>query len=241
MNPQATVICGPQGLRQAHRNHDIIVIVDVLRFSSAVTTAIANRFEIIPAAPLEAARRMAEEGGLALAGSTGQARYSLSPIDYLNPSEPETVVLFSPNAAHCAAQVDGGPAFIGCFLNARAVARITERMSREEGRNIVLMAAGERLEEEHGRRFAIEDYLACGMILSESGMDMTAEAEMCQRCYEACKMDFAELVKGGQSGQSITARGLAFDLSHCLQRNIYEVVPLLAGGRIVRHQPDLYA
>ena len=45
--PLATVASGTFGVQQALANNNIIVVVDILRFSSMVITAIANGFTII--------------------------------------------------------------------------------------------------------------------------------------------------------------------------------------------------
>jgi len=56
--PRATVAWGGEGLRHALEEGEIPVIVDVLRFSSTVTTAVANGFTMLPAPTTEAARRL---------------------------------------------------------------------------------------------------------------------------------------------------------------------------------------
>ena len=83
------------------------------------------------------------------------------------------------------------------------------------------------------RRFALEDYLACGLIFSELKMACSPEATTCMRAYEASKMDYVELIKKCESGKYLIERGQEYDISHCVQRSIYEIVPVVSEGKIV--------
>ncbi len=228
---------GVQGVSTASADGDIVIIVDVLRFSSTVATAIANGFTILPCGTKAEAEEISRHTGAPVSGKTGVAAYSLSPLDYLNPKNPGEVILVSPNGAACARAAAGeAPCFIGCFLNARALARVTGGLAHDSARDVTLIAAGEVKEDQEDdlqvRRFAIEDYLGCGFILTELGMELSAEAELCRRAYEASKMDYAALVKASLSGQYLVQRGHEYDISHAVQRNIYEVIPVIRQGRI---------
>jgi 2-phosphosulfolactate phosphatase len=233
---------GPEGARAASAKGDLVVIVDVLRFSTTVCTAIANGFTIIPCATKARAEEIARETGATVSGKTGVARYSLSPLDYVNPKNTEEVILISPNGAGCAeALADRAVGFIGCFLNARALARVLNSVAAASAKDITLIAAGEVREDQEDdlktRRFAIEDYLGCGIILSELKMRMTAEAELCMRAFDASNHDYAGLIRASLSGQYLINRGLEFDISHAVQKNIYGTVPVLEQGRFISFNP----
>jgi 2-phosphosulfolactate phosphatase len=236
----ATVAVGETGMRKALADGDVPVIVDVLRFSSTVTTAVANGFTIIPADRSEVAKQLADRLGVAVSGPVGKARYSLSPLDYLDPKDPEDVVLVSPNGAALARIAGEACAFIGCLLNARTAGRMLRALSGRTGKGIVLVAAGEVAEDQEvdlaQRRFAIEDYLGCGAILAELRMEETPEAVVCRRTFEACRHDCADLIRNSLSGRYLAQKGYDFDLSHCVQRNIYDVLPIVRQGRIMAHE-----
>lgn len=235
--PRATVAWGNEGLRRALEEGGIPVIVDVLRFSSTVTTAVANGFTILPAPTTETARRLAAAPGAAVSGPTGKARWSLSPLDYVNPREPGDVILVSPNGAALAGSLPpGSVGFVACFLNARAAGRMLADISRERRKGIVLVAAGEAVEDQETdldhRRFAIEDHLGCGAILSELKIGLTDEAAACREAFLASKREYPALIREGPSGRYLASRGLAADLSHCLQLSIYDTLPVIREGRI---------
>jgi 2-phosphosulfolactate phosphatase len=233
--PVATVAWGSDGLRRAVERGDIPVIVDVLRFSSTVTTAVANGFTILPAPTRDAAR--------SLAVVTGAARWSLSPLDYVNPREPEEVILVSPNGAALAGSIPPGtPGFIACFLNARTAGRLLGDIVRDRGTGIVLVPAGEAVEDQEAdlehRRFAVEDYLGCGAVLSELKVDRDEEAEACREAFLAAKIGLAGIIRDSPSGRYLVDRGQAADLSHCVQLSIYEVLPVVRDGKIAAWAPD---
>ena len=113
----STISWGPIGVREALTRNDLVVIVDVLRFSSTVTTAEANGFTIIPSSSPEKAASLSLETGMPVSGKTGVAKYSLSPVDYLNPKNPEELVLVSPNGAACVEMITReSTGFIGCIF-----------------------------------------------------------------------------------------------------------------------------
>jgi 2-phosphosulfolactate phosphatase len=224
-------------MRLAAARGDIPVIVDVLRFSSAVTTAVANGFRILPADTMATASSLAAVHGAAISGKTGIAQYSLSPLDYLNPRVPEDVILVSPNGAALARQVPtGSEGFVACLLNARTAGRLLARISCRRNTGIVLVAAGEAAEDQEAdlehRRFAIEDYLGCGAILSELPLDLSEEAIVCRRAFMASQQDYRALIGNGVSGKYLSDRGQAYDLSHCVQLNICGVLPVIRDGVI---------
>jgi len=238
--PTATFDSGLSGVRTALAANRLIVIVDVFRFTSTVTTAVANGFTIIPSSHPEKAAELSHQTGITLAGNTGSSKYSLSPLDYLNPSSVEDVILFSPNGSACVEHVtQNGVGFIGSFLNARSVGRVLREESARTGMDVTVVAADEVLEDQYmdfiSRRFALEDHLCAGFIFSELHMDLSPEAEVCLRAYETSKHDYVALLKNCLSGKYLIERGLEADISHCLQRNIYEIVPVMRDGKIISH------
>jgi 2-phosphosulfolactate phosphatase len=231
--PTAHVDFGPEGANSAAQKGNIVVIVDVLRFSTTVSTAIANGFTIVPCAT----RAEAEE----MSGKTGVTRYSLSPLDYMNPKNPEEVILVSPNGAACAKALwKDTLGFIGCFLNAGSLARVLNDIASTLAKDVALIAAGEVREDQENdlrtRRFSIEDFLGCGFILSVLKMRLTAEADLCMRAFDASRRDYTALIRNSLSGQYLINRRYGDDITHAVQRNIYGIVPVVERGRFVAYK-----
>jgi len=234
------------GLQFALKSNDIVIIVDTLRFSSAVVTAVAHGFTVYPVADEREGKELAASVGAVMAGKPGKAKYSLSPRSFLDRERAGTsVVLYSPNGATCASHIQhDDTAYIGCFLNARAVAQKVRACVDRTDRNVTVLACGEQrafasgeriiyVKEDAQRVFAIEDYLACGAILSSIHMDKTAEATTCEAAFMATRDHLLELMLGSFSGRYLQDRGLAADVEHAAQIDLYDIVPVVYGGRII--------
>lgn len=234
------------GVDYALKNHNVVVIVDTLRFSSAVVTAVAHRFIIYPIADQKQGDVLARSVGAAVAGRPGNAKYTISPRSYLRTGDDDTrnVVLFSPNGAKCAALASGKDVvYIGCLLNARAVGEHVCRIAGQIGCNVTIVAAGEQRAIDTGERivydqkaahpvFAIEDYLACGAIISYTALAKSAEAQLCELAYHSAREKIKDLVLDSFSGKYLVQHNLREDVDYASQLNIYDVIPVVRGGRI---------
>lgn len=241
--PEAMFASGLGGIEAALSRGDLIAVVDVLRFSSTVTTAVAHGFTIIPSARPEEAAELAARTGLPRSGRSGEALYSLSPLDYLDRERAGELILTSPNGAACTRRIAvDHTGFIACFLNAGAAARALRSLAAASGRDVTLVAADEtvdgRYDDPCNRRFALEDYLGCGCILSQLDMELAPEAKVCERAYAASEHDYDELLRRCPSGRELIERGREADLAHCLRRNLYEILPEVVGNRLVAHRKE---
>jgi 2-phosphosulfolactate phosphatase len=114
---------GLDGARLAAARGDIVVVVDVLRFSSAAVMALVNGAVIFPHAGGAAADALARQVGAGVLDGRGdgQGAPSLSPASFGAAHRGRRYVLCSPNGAACAQIAGDGAAavFVGCLLNAR--------------------------------------------------------------------------------------------------------------------------
>ena len=136
---------GLRGLEAAGPGADVIVIVDVLSFSSAVEVCVAREAIVYPFAwKDERAVAFAEEVDALLAVTrkdvSARRPYSLSPASLMSIPRGARVVLPSPNGAtiSVAAAGLGATVISGCLRNAGAVARAAEA----RGSTILVIAAG---------------------------------------------------------------------------------------------------
>ncbi len=241
---------GVDGVRFALKERDIVVIVDTLRFSTAVTTAVANGFTIYPVADRKSGEDLAKSLGAEMSGRPGEAKYTISPLDYLNPRPGDClkVVLYSPNGATCAAVAgNSDTVYIGCFLNARAVAEICMKKAVVGGSDITVVAAGEQRAIETGERivydkeaaypvFAIEDYLASGAIIGHTRCRRSAEADLCAMTFDAARDRIGDLLGSCFSGRYLIENRLEGDIAHAARHDLYDVVPVISDKEIVRSE-----
>lgn len=239
---------GIDGVRFALRNREIVVVVDTLRFSTAVVTAIAHGFTIYPIGDQGEGKVLAASIGAEMTGRPGMAKYSLSPHSYLRavPGDNQNVVIYSPNGAACAALArEDDIVLIGCLLNARAVGEFLSKIATEKGRSVTVVAAGEQRAIETGERivydkeaaypvFAIEDYLASGAIIGYADLKTSAEADLCRLTFRAARRRLKRLLLNSFSGRYLVQNGLEDDITHSAKLNHYNVVPVMHSGKITK-------
>jgi 2-phosphosulfolactate phosphatase len=236
---------GRDGARRAALRGDILVVIDVLSFSSAVVTAVHHGGAIIPCSKRDDAAGIASREHAALAVHRTEVPqhgpYSLSPLTYLSMVPGTSVVLPSPNGATCSICAASTPyLFIGSLLNAAAVADAVTSLLMSSTHSVTVIACGERWEdvEDEGERlrFAIEDFLGAGAVLVGIPLAKSPEAELCEMAFRAAGERVPELLLESGSGQELSAKGFGGDVEHASRLNLYESVPVMDAGRFVRLQ-----
>lgn len=235
-----------EGLRYALDRGHVAVIVDTLRFSTAVATAVNYGFVIYPVSSRRSGVKLARKIGAQVAGRSGKAKYSISPSSYVKNRNDRNkeIVLFSPNGATCSESVRGGMiVLIGCLLNARAIAEYIYRIGRELHKDVTVIAAGEQRAMQTGQRitydlkaayrvFAIEDYLGAGAIIEQCRLSRTAEAQLCAQTFLSARPRLSYYLKRSFSGRYLIEHNLIQDVEHAARLNRYNVLPVIRNRRI---------
>lgn len=218
---------GAQGVAQLAPISDVVIIVDVLSFSTAVEIATARGAEILPFRFRdERARDFAQAGNAELAGMRGSdARFSLSPQSLEKITRGTRLVLPSPNGATLSLGTGNTPTLAGCLRNARAVANAAQQF----GRRIAVIPAGERWRD-NSLRFAIEDWLGAGAILNELDGDFSPEARAARETFRALESEIPTLVMQCSSGKELIEINFARDVELASALNVSDAVPFLRNG-----------
>ncbi len=232
---------GPKGARKAAERGEIVIIVDVLSFSSTVVTAVQHKARVYPFAPpinenaKAFARRVDAELVRGRAEALREGGHSLSPLSFSSADAGRGFVLCSLNGAACTTIAAQVPALlIGSLLNAAAVAEAAERLRQELQRSVTVIPCGELWPDtgplQHLRP-GIEDYLGAGMILSRLSGSKSPEAEVCLGAYRSSESRLSELIWDCASGRELRERGYEDDVTYCCQADICRAVPLLREDR----------
>lgn len=248
MFDQSPFVCrvewGPRGAREASERGDIVIIVDVLSFSSTVVTAVEHGALIYPfpspineqahkyAAALNAQMVWGRAEGLKFGG------HSLSPLTFQPSDKGQSFVMCSLNGAACSWIASRVPALlIGCLLNATAVAKHADELSRKLDTPVTVIPCGEKwsdaLSNENNMRPGIEDYLGAGAILSRLDGSKSPEAQVCIAAFEASRDRIKELIWDCGSGRELRERGFESDVEYCSQVDISSVVPILQENHFI--------
>jgi 2-phosphosulfolactate phosphatase len=240
--PRVHLAWGRRGARDAAERGDILVVVDTLRFSTAAATAVHHGALIYPCATDEAlynalAQRVGGEVALHHAAAPTLTRFSLSPRSFLTVEPGARVVLPSPNGSTCSQYGSQAPAlFVGALINAQAVAgAVSDLLNKDRHLNGTVLACGERwrLPDEAGAlRFAVEDYLGAGAILSALPFPQAMEAQVCAATFQAMQDRLDAALWECESGQELRNKGLGEDVRFAARLDVYDTAPILRGERL---------
>jgi 2-phosphosulfolactate phosphatase len=225
---------GPAGAAQA--GDGVLVVVDVLSFTTAVTVAVERGAAVHPAPwDDDAAARLARDVGAELAVGRSERSeehpWSLSPAALRSAPAGARLVLPSPNGSAIAA-VAKGVVVAACLRNARAVgAWLRERYgARDEP--VTVIAAGERWPD-GSLRPALEDLLGAGAVLAalarQGGFTESPEAARARAAYEPAR-SVPDAIRHCASGVELRARGFGPDVEVAVEIDASDVVPVLVGG-----------
>jgi 2-phosphosulfolactate phosphatase len=231
---------GRRGAQSAAERGDILVVVDVLSFSTAVATAVERGAVVYPSGKDEDADAIARRWGAVVAVRREEVpdrgSYSLAPQTLLAATPGERIVLQSPNGATCSRYGSSVPLLlVGSLLNAAVVATAAAQAARELKAAITVLACGERWPSPHEEgelRFALEDYLGAGAILAHLPLSLTRspEARASEAAFTAAANHLPETFRDCGSGIELIQRGYPGDVEYAGRLNIYSSVPVLHDG-----------
>jgi 2-phosphosulfolactate phosphatase len=219
---------GAHGIGALGPASDVIVIVDILSFSTSVDVAVGNGALIYPYPwKDESAEPFATSVQAILASSRRNepGSYSLSPASLRAIPAGTRLVLPSPNGATLSHATGATQTIAGCLRNARAVAQAAQTL----GERVSVIAAGERWPD-GSLRVAIEDWIGAGAIIAHLAGSRSPEAEMASRAFHHAQSDLARFLSQCGSGRELIGRGYAEDVQLATELNISDAVPLLTEG-----------
>lgn len=235
---------GPNGLRALAPVADVVIIVDVLRFTTAVSTVVEHGGTVFP-------YRWADDGAAAyaaahhavLAGSRDDGAPSLSPTDLLLGEPGRRVVLPSPNGSalsFAARDLGATHVLAGCLRNAGATAAAARRLAGPAG-VIAVIGAGERWNGATGPlRPAVEDLLGAGAVLAAldpaaamSAPRCSPEAAAARAAFLAARPHLHETFAASTSGRELVARGWDDDVATSAAHDVTSIAAVLDDERFV--------
>ncbi len=211
---------------------DVIIIVDVLSFSTSVEIATHNGAMIFPYQWRDkSAINYAQKFQAELASRERQPRqgYSLSPSSLLNIPAETRLVLPSPNGSTLSLKTGSTLTLAGCLRNANAIAHFAQN----HGKKIAVIPAGERWLD-GSVRFAVEDLIGAGAILSNFQGKLSPEAETAVMTFNSLKDKILTVLKQCSSGKELINRGFFQDVELAAQLNQSSCVPILRNNFYVK-------
>lgn len=219
-------------------------MVDVLRFTSAVSVAVGRGAVVLPY-PWRvdsAARAYAVGEDAELAGWREDGGWSLSPTDLARIPEGTRLVLPSPNGSALAfgarEAVPDATVLAGCLRNAAAVATV----AAQQDAPVAVVAAGERWQGSSGPlRPAVEDLLGAGAVLralvdagGRPAGGASPEARAAIAAFDAARDDLGGWLADSASGRELVGIGFGDDVEAAARLDAEDVAAVLDGPAFSR-------
>ena len=222
---------GGEGVAALGRECAVLVVVDVLSFSTTTDLVVGRGGRVLPV-------RWRDERGVALARAAGAVvagagTFTLRPSSVTEIPPGTLLALPSPNGATLcdAAAATGARVLAGCLRNASAVAA----KAHESGGPVGLVAAGERWGVNmsgHGETFGplrpcVEDQMGAGAIaaaLARLGRTLSPEAALAARSVDVAA------IAGCVSGRELTEAGHGGDVALAARIDVSDAAPVLHEG-----------
>lgn len=215
---------GILGVERLASISDVIIIVDILSFSTCVEIAVNNQAIVFPyrykdETAVNYARLL--EAELASFNRDRQ-KYCLSPASLIDIPAGTKLVLLSPNGATLSLQTGNTLTIAGCLRNCQAIAKYAQTI----GNKIAVIPCGEKWED-GTIRWALEDLLGAGAILSYLSGKISPEAEAAVAVFHHFQDNLAEALIGFVSGKELIARGFGEDIELAANINSSNCIPIL--------------
>lgn len=224
---------GPTGAQALAPGVDVLVIVDVLSFTTAVEVAVARGARVYPYSHRDGsvatfAQSIGADIAVVRQRVSIETPYSLSPASLTAIPAETKLVLPSPNGSAIsvlAAQL-GRPILAGCLRNAAAVAAA----ACARGDTIGIIASGERWDD-GDLRPAYEDLVGAGAIMDTlPAGSRSLEAQAAASVFHAAREHLLDCLMDCASGPELVALGYARDVQIASELNVSDTVPVFCSG-----------
>ena len=218
----------------------LVVVIDVLRATSTMVTALANGCQaIVPAlTPEEAVEKRLMLPGSLLGGERQALRIegfdlSNSPFDYVPEKVGGKRVIMTTTKGTRAIRAAAGAksVWMASFLNLQSMVHAIFRKFEEEPdvEGIIIFCAGTE------GRFDLPDALCAGRLIKELGADVELNdfGQAVRILYHSVEGHLVEAIRGSQHGRRLVKLGFERDVIYCATSNILPIVPALVDGEVV--------
>lgn len=216
--------------------YDVVVVIDVLRATSAICAAFDNGINsIIPVATIEEAREYQAKGFLVGAERKGQIvegfDFGNSPYSYMNPAlKGKDVVLSTTNGTKALSiAADAPTVVVGSLLNLDVLCD----WLIEQNKNTLCLCSGWQ------DKFNLEDTICAGAIMDnllntgkfQSNEDSSIAAKY---LFQSSSENPLGFLKSSSHRRRLKNLNLNDDIKYCLTPNTSSSIPILKNGKLVK-------
>lgn len=227
-------------IAKAVQRRDLIIVIDVLRCSSTIATALTNAAKgLIPTRTVKEARRLHKRHPeFILAGERKGVRprgfdCGNSPLEFSPQKVKGKHIILTTTSGTKAiiSSRDAEHVFIGAFLNARAVAEVVSKIAEQEKTGVSLVSAGTN------GNFSLEDFVCAGAIaryLPTGKVEYSDAVSAALLAFQRVHKSLYGVIKFGSHARRLKSLGFKDDVKFCCQLNAFQIVPFLKGEKIVQ-------
>ena len=232
----------PLGLNAGDLTGRAVVVIDVLRATSTIVTALAAGAKaVVPAASSDEAVRLTsnlEKNGIVLAGERRMLKiegFALgnSPREMTRDAVAgKTLFLATTNGTPALLAAQGGdPVLVAAALNFSAVAERARNLFAERGELVIICAGREK-------QFALEDAYTAGRLIKavKKGVPpkklMLNDAAQVSLDLAAQQGGWLDAFGASDAARQLNEVGLGDDVTFCAQPDRLAIVPIYADRRI---------
>ena len=215
---------------------EIVVVIDVLRATSAICAAFDNGISaIIPVPSVEEAWEYKQKGYLAGAERKGQIvdgfDFGNSPFSYMKEEfKGKEVVLTTTNGTKSLdVAKDAETVVVGSFLNMTALSKWLE----EQDKNVLCLCSGWQ------DKFNLEDTICAGAIsdylISTGNYTSIEDSSIAAKyLFLSAKDNYLGYLKSSSHRRRLKNLNLNEDIKYCLTPDQTSVIPILKNGKLVQ-------
>ncbi len=228
-------VCLTPDLLHLHKiDNSIVVVTDIFRATSCMVTGLAYGVgSITPVATVEECYALQQKGYVAAAERNAMKVEGFdldnSPFSYMDDQLiGANIAMTTTNGtlSITKAKSSAVKVLIGAFLNLGAVANYLQAQPYD----ILVLCAGWK------GRVNLEDTLFAGALveaLKEDYIIAEDSALMAMRAYQQAQNDLIGYVSNSSHVRRLQRLGIQKDIAYCLQKDLYDVVPVLRGSTLV--------
>lgn len=216
----------------------VVVVIDILRATSCMTTAIAHGVKsIIPVATLDECKALQRQGYIAAAERDGKMADGFdlgnSPFSYMDPSlAGKTIAVTTTNGTQAIVRSkDAEEIIVGSFLNRSAIVNYL----KSQPNDVLLLCAGWK------GKVNLEDTLYAGAIIEGLGNSFTTDddaAIAAATLYKAAKKDLESYLSQSSHVRRLKGLNIHRDITFCLTTDLYNVIPVLRDRSLVAMEQE---
>jgi 2-phosphosulfolactate phosphatase len=235
---RVNVLIAPEQADELFFSKKTAVVIDVLRASNTIITALENGAkEIIPVISVDSAVKISKGlfGGSTILGGERNTRKvegfnsGNSPVEYSTEKvKGKTIIFFTTNGTKSILKAKFAESLYICsFRNMDAV--VNQLVSSKN--DIEILCAG------NPGTFSIEDTVCAGMIISKirsSGekVNFSDSAKASEILYNDTKADILKMLQTSEHGRTLIENGFSDDVVFCSEINKTKVIPQFSGNLI---------